>query len=1222
MEKQLKNDSNENSIIKIAHKKNKKSKLFDKNKETTLFSNKFQNYTDYNIFIPLRVHSEFSLGKSSNKIDTIVKHCKNNKIPAIALTDIGNMFGALEFSLKCTKSGIQPISGTIIEIKFQTNHNDESITGTFLLLAKTHNGYKNLLKLTSKPHIECVKGSVPSPIDFNDFCSYIEDLIILMGEENSLFNNIYNNLGENEAIFMYEKLIECGADCYIEIQRYNRKNNSNLEYNLLSFAYKFGIPIVATNPSFFLASEDFDACDALNCISEGTYINVKDRNKVDPEYYIKSYEEMLNLFSDLPEAIYNTVIIAQKCNYILKGNTPCLPRFINDDSNYTEDQLLNDLSNSGLQDRIKYIKSIEERNKYLLRLDYELQVIKKMGFSGYFLIVSDFIKWSKDNNIPVGPGRGSGAGSIIAWSMGITDIDPIVFNLLFERFLNPDRVSLPDFDIDFCQTRRDEVIRYVRKKYGNDKVAHIITFGKLQARAVLRDVGRVLQMPYSFVGKICKMIPNNPAFPITLEEAIRIDKELQNMRNLNPDVEKLFNIALKLEGVNRHASLHAAGIVISANPLIESVPLYKPDEEDIIAIQFNMKYAEAAGLMKFDFLGLKTLTMIDNARKIINTEYEEKKSLDLDFSLFNDEKTYQLLSLGKTIGIFQFEGVGMRTAIEKLKPNTIQDLIALASLYRPGPMENIPLYINRKHGIEPIDYIHSSLKDALAETYGIIIYQEQVMQIVQIIAGFTLAEADIIRRAMGKKNKEEMESQRNIFIKKAVSRGFNTKRAEEIFNIVDKFAGYGFNKSHATAYAVIGYHTAYLKANYPHAFFIASINLDINDSDKISTLCRDVKAHKIDIIPPCINKSKSHFSLVKNIKGEYAISFGLVGIKGIGSKIMDEIIKEREINGFYSNIQNFIKRCLPFGLNKKAIEQLAKADVFSSFIKNNMDILDNIENIMSYCSNENRLSIKDINNKQMKLFDTNSYEDEEIIIKKTISGNKLNKLQKEYEALGFYLTEHPLQEYEQILKSQKVIFSSDIENIMKESINFVKIIKIAGVVTNSRIRSGKGKRTGKYAFIQIADQYGTIECSVFSEEILNKYDYITKEGSIILLQINARNDDRGMKLIVDKVWLFSDIVNSSYYKCNIIIKNYDDFNLVNQICDLKNKNSDINSNLEDKYNCDVSIIVKIDKSNIFMSSDIPWKLTIKQIDNLKKYLNSDIIAEFNNLKLTSTNIRY
>ncbi|MES2677271.1 MAG: DNA polymerase III subunit alpha [Pseudomonadota bacterium] len=837
--------------------------------------------TTNQMFLHLRNHSNYSLCNGTIMVADLAGLAKKNKMPAVAICDSGNLFGALEFSSFCKKSGIQPIIACEMLIDLEVDVAGEKTRNRshldaknslkkIVLIAKNEQGYLNLMALVSDSFIG-KKDSLPEHINFAELKEKSSGLIILSGGfEGFLSQLIVTNQDKKaeEIALKFNQLFK--DDFYIEISRHKNSAEEKIERKLIELAHKTNIGLVATNDNYFDDPEMFEAQDILSCIGTGRYFTEVNRKKLTPEHYFKSPEAMEKLFSDLPEAIENTVNIAKKCHIMAFERAPTLPKFPTT-NNLSEAEQLSIEAKNGLNERLNTKFELEETTseeqariikEYNERLDYELKIINQMNFSGYFLIVSDFIIWSKNNDIPVGPGRGSGAGSIVAWSLQITDLDPIRFGLLFERFLNPDRVSMPDFDIDFCQARRDEVIEYVQKKYGTEMVAQIITFGKLQAKAVLKDVGRVLQMPYDQVDRICKLIPFNAIEAVTLAKAIEMDKDLQNAIQQDHQIQKLVNIGLKLEGLNRHASTHAAGVVIGDKPLKEICGLYLDDKSGSMpAVGYSMKYAEAAGLVKFDFLGLKTLTVISETVKLVNQIHHS--NLDINKIKLDDKLTFEMLADGDSIGVFQIESSGMRSMLRQMQADKLEDIIALISLYRPGPMENIPTYIRRKLGQEEIAYPHPLLEPTLKETYGVIVYQEQVMEIAKVLAGYSLGAADILRRAMGKKIKAEMDMQREIFVKGAMQNKVNEKQAGEIFDLVDKFAGYGFNKSHAAAYALISYQTAYLKANFPVEFLTASINLEIDNSDKINIFLQVAKDHGIKILPPDINRSEAMFGVEK-----------------------------------------------------------------------------------------------------------------------------------------------------------------------------------------------------------------------------------------------------------------------------------------------------------------------------------------------------------------------
>lgn len=838
------------------------------------------------MFISLRNHTTFSLCKGAIKIQELIDAAIADKMPALGISDCGNLFAALEFSTYCKKAGIQPILSAEMLVDFgekdlrnASNLDIENSLAKMPLIAATEEGYKNLMYLVSYSFLNRENGLSPH-IKFALLKEKSKGLIALSGAVEGIVGKMLHDGQEKklDSIIVELQKTFSPQNFYIEITRHGTEAEKKLEEKFIATAFKHNAPLVATNDVYFISEEMHEAQDILNCIGEGRFFVETDRKKNSPQQYFKTQKAMEALFADVPEALENTVNIAKKCSVMAFERPPTLPKFSNE-KDFDEKEALKNESYQGLRMRLAHKFEMEkimaenagenleisEKNQeaitqeYFVRLDYELSVISKMNFSGYFLIVSDFIIWSKKNDIPVGPGRGSGAGSVVAWSLQITDLDPIRFGLLFERFLNPDRVSMPDFDIDFCQSRRDEVIKYVQQKYGKDYVAQIITFGKLQARAVLKDVGRVLQMPYNQVDRICKLIPFNAIEAVTLDKAIEMDKDLQQAIKQDPQVTKLVDIALKLEGLNRHASTHAAGVVIGDKPLTEICALYCDDAESMPAVGYSMKYAENAGLVKFDFLGLKTLTTIFETVKLI----DKNRGIKIDISKIplNDKITFKMLSKGDSIGVFQIESSGMRSVLKQMRADKIEDIIALISLYRPGPMDNIPTYIRRKHGEEKTSYPHPLLEPTLRETHGVIVYQEQVMEIAKVLAGYSLGAADLLRRAMGKKIKEEMDVQRKIFVDGAIKNGVDANQASEIFDLVDKFAGYGFNKSHAAAYALISYQTAYLKANFPVEFLVASINLEIDNTDKINVFLQVAKDHGIKILPPSLNESEAYFSI-------------------------------------------------------------------------------------------------------------------------------------------------------------------------------------------------------------------------------------------------------------------------------------------------------------------------------------------------------------------------
>ncbi|MGB6428331.1 MAG: DNA polymerase III subunit alpha, partial [Methyloceanibacter sp.] len=894
---------------------------------------------------------------------------------------------------------------------------------------------------------------------------------------------------------------------YVELQRHGLSQERAIEPVLLDLAYEAHLPIVASNEAFFDTASDFEAHDALLCIAAGSYVAVDERRRLSPDHYFKSSREMAELFADLPEAIDNTIEIARRCSYRPTTRAPILPQFLRGESTSEaqgdiEAVELRRQSEAGLARRLATEGTApgQTAETYAARLAFELDVITSMNYQGYFLIVADFIQWAKAKGVPVGPGRGSGAGSLVAWALTITDLDPLRFGLLFERFLNPERVSMPDFDIDFCQDRRDEVIAYVLERYGTDRVAHIITFGKLQARAVLRDVGRVLQMPYGQVDRLCKLVPNNPANPVTLPQAIAGEPRLQEARDSEPIVAKLLDIGQRLEGLYRHASTHAAGVVIADRPLIELVPLYRDSRAQLPATQYNMKWAEAAGLVKFDFLGLKTLTVIETARALL-----ARRGISIDPARLplGDAASYDLLVRGDTVGVFQLEGAGMRDALRKLKPDRFEDIIAIVALYRPGPMDNIDSYVNRKHGREDPDYLHPLIQPILEETYGVIIYQEQVMQIAQTLSGFSLGEADLLRRAMGKKIKKEMDRQRTRFVEGAVANGVDRGRAEFIFELVAKFAGYGFNKSHAAAYALIAYQTAYLKANYPIEFLAASMTLDLGNTDKLNIFAQEARRMGIPIEPPSVNRSEAGF-----IPSDGAIRYSLAALKNVGRQAVDHICAEREARGgAFRDVSDFARAINPRLVNKRALETLAAAGALDQLGIDRATAFANVDRIMAV---GNRSLEEEIAG-QNDLFAGVSSDPLPIELRAARPWVPTDLLAREFDAVGFFLTGHPLDDYQEVLQALGaetwVEFSAKAQT--RRTVG-----TLAGTVLSARERNGKSGNA--YAFVAFSDPTGQFEAVLFSE-ILVASRALLQPGTAVLIDVEAEADGENVKVRVQRM---------------------------------------------------------------------------------------------------------
>src|SRR6266849_6386370 len=885
-------------------------------------------------FVHLHVHSAYSLLKGSIKIQRLGELAKADRQPALALTDTDNMFGALEFSDKMAGYGIQPIIGCELAVDFgdqDPNARNALASGPtrIVLLAARERGYRSLMRLNSRAFLETPIHQSPH-IKFEWLQGDAEDLIALTGGPEGPISLALHADHAALAATRCDRLAQMFGDrLYVELQRHGIEKERRAEAGLIDLAYAKGLPLVATNEPYFATADDYEAHDALLCIAGGRLIADTDRDQLTPDHRFKTRAEMAVLFADVPEALASTIEIAERCSFRPVTRKPILPRFtVGAGTNAAEAESdeaaeLHRQAEEGLSNRLRVhgLSQGASEEDYRARLAFEIDVITRMNYAGYFLIVADFIKWAKAEGIPVGPGRGSGAGSLVAYALTITDLDPIRFGLLFERFLNPERVSMPDFDIDFCQDGRDQVIRYVQQRYGRDRVAQIITFGTLQARGVLRDVGRVLQMPYGQVDKFCKLVPQNPLNPVTLGRAIDDEPRLQAARDADPVVARAFNIAQKLEGLHRHASTHAAGIVIGERPLTEMVPLYRDPKSNMPVTQFNMKWVEQAGLVKFDFLGLKTLTVLQTAVALLR-----KRGVEIDLAAIplDDEKTYATLARAEAVGIFQLESQGMRRALLDMRPDRFEDIIALVALYRPGPMANIPTYCARKHGIEDPDYIHPQLEPILRETFGVIVYQEQVMQAAQILAGYSLGEADLLRRAMGKKIRSEMQQQRSRFVSGCVERDIERGQAEAIFELLARFADYGFNKSHAAAYALVAYQTAFMKANYPVEFLAASMTLDMGNTDKLSEFRGEAQRLGVRVEPPSINHSGVAFEVEGN-----TIHYALAALKGVGRQAVEAIAEARAERPF-ADLADFASRINPRAVNKRVLESLAAAGAFDA----------------------------------------------------------------------------------------------------------------------------------------------------------------------------------------------------------------------------------------------------------------------------------------------------
>ena len=1075
-------------------------------------------------FVHLKVHSSYSLLEGALPIAKLAKLAAAYCFPALGLTDTNNLFGALEFSDKMWGEGVQPIVGCSVDTSFggqqavdsapfrTSNQPRAQPAGRIALLAMDAEGYANLMRFSKSLYFDGLPGD-PLHISLERLEEYSAGLIALTGGPDGPIDLALKDGQTERAVERLTSLHKIFGDrLYVELQRHGLDSEARVEPALIGLAYKHKLPVVATNECYFASRSDYDAHDALLCIAEGRYVVEDNRRRATPEHYLKSAAEMAALFADLPEALANTLEIAVRCAFRPEGRKPILPRFVATDDSMSELENfrleaaeLKRQAKAGLKERLTPAGpapgfSAEDYNK---RLDYEIDVITQMKFPGYFLIVADFIKWAKSNGVPVGPGRGSGAGSLVAYALTITDLDPLQFGLLFERFLNPERVSMPDFDIDFCQDKRDRVIQYVQKKYGAERVAQIITHGKLQARAVLRDVGRVLQMPYGQVDRLCKLVPNNPASPVTLRQAIDGEPKLQEARDSEPIVARLLEIAEKLEGLYRHASTHAAGMVIADRPLEELVPLYRDPKSNFPVTQFNWKMVEAAGLVKFDFLGLKTLTVLEKAVKLI--KQGRAVTVDLARLPLDDKKTYELLAKADCAGVFQLESTGMRKSLKRLKPDRFEDIIAMVALYRPGPMDNIPSYINRKHGEEPVDCLHPMLEGILKETYGVIIYQEQVIQIAQVMGGYTLGQADLLRRAMGKKDKAEMAAQQARFVEGAVKNGVKQGDAVYIFELVDKFAGYGFNKSHAAAYALVSYHTAYLKANFCEEFFAASMTLDMGNTDKLAMFAGEARKSGISVLPPCINRSGVDFGAEAPQKGEKrgAVRYSLAALKNIGAGAVETIVAARDDKGPFQSLGDFADRLDPKALNKRGVETLAKGGAFDTLHPDRARVAANADTILAFAQRR-------AGNAEQGMSDLfgGGNKAPDLVLRESLAWTPMEKLASEFEAIGFYLSGHPLDNYTRVLQKLGVKKYTDFE---AQTLQGATSARLAGIVISARER--RSQKGNKFAFAMFSDMTGQFEAVIFSDTLAFSRDLL-EPGTPVLIAVEAERDGDTLKMRV------------------------------------------------------------------------------------------------------------
>jgi DNA polymerase-3 subunit alpha len=1047
-------------------------------------------------FVHLRTHSAYSLSEGAIRPDKIVALAKEAGMPAAAITDTGNLFGALEFSQYCSGKGIQPIIGC--QIALARTDNPRLPPDPLVLLAQDAAGLANLQRLSSFGFLETDPTLKPQ-LPFERIAEHAAGLLLLTGGTTGPIGRMLAEGQKAEAERLLDAMLEAFPGRTIqELHRHGLPVEAAIEPGLIAIADARGIPLVATNDCYFAKPDMHEAHDALLCIAEGRTLAEPDRRHVTPEHWFKPAADMRALFADLPEACDNTLAIARRCAVMAESRKPLLPVCPKVRPGQTEEETVRAMAVEGLERRMEAMGADAVTSEvYRKRLDYEMSVIAKMGFSGYFLIVADFIQWAKAHGIPVGPGRGSGAGSVAAWALTITDLDPLRFNLLFERFLNPERVSMPDFDIDFCQEGRDRVIDYVRNEYGGDRVAQIITFGKLQARAAVRDVGRVLGLPFGQVNKVAELIPNNPAKPVTLQQAVDGEPRLQALRDDDEAIARLLEIALRVEGLYRHASTHAAGVVIGDRQLVELVPLYRDPKSDFLVTQYSMKHVEQAGLVKFDFLGLTTLTILRRAENFLQGL---GTPVDLERLPLDDKRTYEMLAKGDAGGVFQLEGQGMRDTLRQMRPDRFEDLIAAVALYRPGPMANIPDYCRRKQG-EKWEAPHEEIHDILAETYGIMVYQEQVMQIAQKMAGYSLGGADLLRRAMGKKIAAEMEAQRNIFTEGAIKRGIDPAKATEVFDLMAKFADYGFNKSHAAAYALVAYQTAWLKANHPEVFLAACMSLGINNTDRLASLKQEAERGNIKILPPDINRSGADFSVERMEDGSLAIRYALAAVKKVGFSAMESVVATRGDTEF-ANVTDFASRIDPRQVNRMQIENLVRAGTFDRLDNNRARLFGGAETILRRAQADQ----EEKSSGQIGLFGGAASKPEPLRLPDVPDWPLLERLAFEAEAVGFHLTAHPLDTYAQALKRLGVTPSVHVESRAAAGVGRAKI---AGTVVGTKERI---TRTGsRMAWVRISDAAGSVEVTCFSE-VLNRSRELLTAGSNVLVSAELKTEGESVRI--------------------------------------------------------------------------------------------------------------
>ena len=1071
-------------------------------------------------FIHLRVHTVYSLLEGTIHVDQLIDRCKEQGAPAVAVTDTGNLFAALEFSEIAADNGVQPIIGCQLDVAFDQDpdrHDANSrapAVNPLVLLARNAVGYDNLVKLNSHAFLKSEPGT--PHVDLEQLERRSEGLICLTGGATGPVGRLILDGHIERARDLVLSLSRIFGDgLYVEIQRHPTgdfgasSEQRASEPVFLDIAYDLGLPVVATNDVHFDRQEMYAAHDALLCIREGAFVDQKEpRRQLSEHHYLKSADEMAELFDDLPEALETTVEIAQRCAFRVPARDPILPRLAENEMDELRRQ-----AEEGLARRLETIEHAVPVEEYRERLDFELGVIETMGFAGYFLIVADVVQWAKGEGIAVGPGRGSGAGSLVAYALTITDLDPLRYSLLFERFMNPERVSMPDFDIDFCVERREEVISYVQDRYGRDQVAQIITFGALLSRAAIRDVGRVLQIPYRQVDRLAKMIPVDGVKPVSVRDALVQQPEFAEAANAEPVVARLLDYAARLEGVYRNASTHAAGVVVGDRPLDDLIPIYKDPRSSMPVSQFSMKWVERAGLVKLDFLGLKTLTIIEEALDLLR-----QRGVDIDISSIplDDSATFDLYASAQTVAIFQVEGAGMKDALRRMRPTTIADIVALVALYRPGPMESIPTYCNIKNGEEQRKLLHASIDPILDETHGIIIYQEQVMQIVRAMAGYSLGGADMVRRAMGKKIQSAMDAEMPKFLEGARANGVDSKKAREVWDLLNKFANYGFNKSHAVAYAVVSYQTAWLKAHHPVEFMAAVMNADLYNTDKLHVYREEIERLGIDLRPPCVNQSCAKF-VVRDGRIHYALG----GLKSAGAEGMRLIEQARQDGGSFSDIFDFARRVDLKKLGRRQLETLARAGAFDGLDGNRARILEAIDLLTSFSTSARA----EQNSNQIGLFGEKSDDLPPPKLPAVDEWQTMEKLQNEHEAVGYYLSGHPLDEMAGDLGRLGVTWIADLEKRVETSGNGNRrrqqVVSVAGaIIGRQERRSGKGNML---TFVQLSDPTGGYEVMMFADDAARSRGML-QAGKNVVLSVEVGGDNGTRRLQARNVEAAEEVV--------------------------------------------------------------------------------------------------